>query len=234
MSNKTKISILIINIILAIFIVVLDILQCFASSDYICKQIASINICVLALLNLLINIIFCKRKNLIVCLFIFLGVVIGSLGDLLIGANFILGGILFAVGHLLYIVALYFLSKFTWKEIVVAILVIAISMVVIFVPYINYGNYLILIVSYAIILSFMLSKCVSNFLFNKKNSLNIVLFIAGLLFYFSDMMLLLYAFKGADYIFDQLCLLMYLPAQIMFAFSIFVASQNNKNKIAKN
>ena len=158
-NKKLKFSITLLNIILAVLIVVMDVIRCFLIADVIYNQIASAAVCVLALLNLLANIFFCKRKDFLVCLLIFLGVVIGSAGDFLIGVNFVLGAALFAVGHIFYIVALYFLTRFSWFEIIVALCVIAVSLFVVFVPYVNYGNYLIMIILYAIILSLMLSKC---------------------------------------------------------------------------
>ena len=233
MSKKIKIAMFIINIIISVFIVIMDIMKCFVINEIIYKQIASGAVCLLSSINLIICIIFFNKKTFWACFMLFLGVIIGSVGDFVIGKNFILGAALFAVGHIFYIIALYFISRFTWYEILVSLCVIGISLIVVFIPYVDYGNYLILVVIYAIILSLMLSKCLSNLFFNKKDLLNIILVIAGLLFYFSDLMLMLYIFKSADLIFDKLCLMLYLPAQILFAVSIFIALMKRKNILLK-
>ena len=58
--------------------------------------------------------------------------------------------------------------------------------------------------------------------------LNIFLALAGLLFYLSDLMLLLYVFKDANVIFDKLCLMLYYPAQILFAVTIILDKKYGK------
>lgn len=231
MNKKVKNIFIILNILLATLIMIMDVFRCFVFGDLIYKNIALISVCILAIINFLASLMFFEKNNFIFNLLIFIGVLIGSAGDYLIGINFIVGAALFAVGHILYIIALYFISKFSWKEIIIAALIIATSMLIVFIPFIEYGDYVIVIIAYAVILSLMFAKCLSNFLFNSKTlMLNIFLALAGLLFYLSDLMLLLYVFKDANVIFDKLCLMLYYPAQILFAVSILISSFNLQNK----
>ncbi len=224
MRKQTKNILIILNVILAVFIFIMDIIMCALYNNLIYKQIASAGVCALAIINFVFAICMCKKQNFTFHILILLGILLGCAGDFFINYNFILGGVLFAIGHLIYIVALYFICKFKWQEIIIAIILVAVSLIIVFVPYVNYGQYLIIIVVYAVILSLMFAKCFSNFILNKKTVLNFILVIAGLLFYLSDLMLLLYTFKNASIIFDKLCLLLYLPAQILFCNSILIST----------
>ena len=227
------------NVALIASIMLMDIFLCFAFRKLIFKSIAAVLTSVLAVTNLIISIKIYKKRKLLPNILICIGVVIGAIADIMMNINFVAGGVLFALGHILYLIALYQISKFKLKELFIIVLAVIISIVIIFVPYVDFGDFAILIVLYAIILSLMFAKCINAYLFNaKKSPLYAILAIAGFLFYLSDMMLLFGYFKssGADsIIFDKICLMLYYPAQIMFAVSILfpirkLKKQKNKTE----
>ncbi|MBQ3047627.1 MAG: lysoplasmalogenase, partial [Clostridia bacterium] len=103
-----------------------------------------------------------------------------------------------------------------------------------FAPFFNFDEAIMMIVClvYALIISLMVGKTISN-LITQKSLLNIVLVIGSILFFISDLMLLLNVFGGLPEITDILCLATYYPAQCFLAFSILVSSnifKHNSNQ----
>lgn len=220
-SKKFKIFYFTLNTVLILAIMLMDVFTCFVFHNVVFKNIAAILSCILAISNLIVGIIIYKKWKLAPNIFVCLGVIIGAVADTVINKNAIAGAVLFAIGHIFYLIALHIISKFKLKELFFFILVFMISVVLIFVPNVDLGNLTFPIILYAIILSAMFAKCVNNYAFNsKKSSLYAVMAIAGFLFYLSDLLLMFYYFKGGSALLDQLCLLAYYPAQIMFAVSI--------------
>ena len=85
----------------------------------------------------------------------------------------------------------------------------------------------VVVVVYAIIISFMVGKAISNWmdgLLKEKKSkpLELVIVLGSLLFFFSDCMLLLNVFADFPKVVDVLCLATYYPAQILLATSIYI------------
>ena len=78
---------------------------------------------------------------------------------------------------------------------------------------------------YALIISFMVGKAISNIL-KENNFTNIIIMIGSILFFISDFMLLLNKF-GNIIVTNYLCLGTYYPAQFLLAFSLFAYSIMN-------
>ena len=79
--------------------------------------------------------------------------------------------------------------------------------------------------TYAIVISFMIGKTISN-LIKENNITNKVIAIGSLLFFISDLMLMLDVFGGIS-VSGYLCLATYYPAQFILAFSIFTYANEN-------
>ncbi len=147
---------------------------------------------------------------------------VAMLGDIFLNINFIVGGIIFAIGHVLFFIAYCQISKIHWKDLIYGFVIFAISLLIIlFLPILNFYNnsYLVLCLSYAFIISFMVGKAFSNLL-SKKSKITLFIFIGSVLFFISDFSLLLSSFgnvRNAVY----LCLITYYPAQSLLANSIY-------------
>ena len=165
-----------------------------------------------------------KNKSFKFPLIMLVGLVFAMCGDIVLEVEFIVGAVLFAIGHIFYFVAYCFLQKFKWIDLFygAAIFVPAVIFIVA-IPIFDFGGVLMEIVCivYAIIISCMVGKAISN-LVEKKNLQNILIVVGSILFFFSDLMLLLNLFASLPNAVSVLCLATYYPAEILLAFSIFI------------
>lgn len=161
------------------------------------------------------------------CIIMLIGLIFGMLGDILLEIEFITGAILFAIGHVIYFVAYCFLEKLHWADLVGgAIVFVSAALVILFVPIFDFGGNTmkILCLVYALFISLMLGKSAVNF-FRNRNMLNVILLVGSILFFFSDLMLLINNFSNVmDYALI-LCLSTYYPAQTLLAFSLLNTSK---------
>lgn len=194
-----------------------DILQ----SPYILKTISS----VLFVLCGLFNLIFClknkKNQNQKFMIFLFVGLFFAMLGDIFLIDFFVVGAVLFAIGHVFFLVAFCILSKLKYQDFIFTGCVLAFAFLIIFLyPNFEFNGMLPVAICYALIISCMLGKAGGN-LFSKENrSLNLLVFVGALMFFLSDLMLLFNVFANAPYLFDILCLILYYPGEFVLAFSI--------------
>ncbi len=174
-----------------------------------------------------------KTSCLKFCIFLLIGLFFAMLGDIVLNLHFIGGAILFAVGHIFFFISYCFIEKVNWKDLVCGLAIFLPSVLIItLVPIFDFGNVLmeIICVIYALIISFMVGKSLSNFII-KKSLLCFLVFIGSVLFFISDLMLLLNVFGNLPDFVDILCLLTYYPAEIMLGMSIlFTSDIFQKNK----
>lgn len=78
-------------------------------------------------------------------------------------------------------------------------------------------------IAYALIISLMVGKAISNYV-QTKTKLSLVILVGSCLFYFSDFMLVFNVFADISEIFGVLCLSTYYPAEILLAYSILFCS----------
>ena len=145
-----------------------------------------------------------------------------SILKLAINLIFELGAGLFALGHIFYFVAYCSLIKFKWKDLLYGICIfVPILALILFVPIFDFGgNFLkIVCITYAAIISCMVSKSISNYI-QDKSLIHLIILIGSILFCVSDLMLLFDNFTSLPAIMGILCLLTYYPAQIFLAYSI--------------
>ncbi len=164
------------------------------------------------------------------CIFLLVGLVFAMLGDILLEVEFIVGAALFAVGHIFFFVSYCFISRFKWKDLIFGTAIFVPSVLLItLAPFFEFGGIImeIVCVIYAIIISCMVGKAVSN-LVETKSLLNIVIVVGSCLFFFSDLMLLLNVFASLPQVVGILCLATYYPAEILLACSIGISACNKK------
>lgn len=151
------------------------------------------------------------------------GLALASLGDVVLGKNFIVGAALFALGHVMYFVAFCALERFRRSDLLPSALIFvgAASLLLFYQKFVFGGTMMQgVCMAYALIISCMVGKAISNFL-RERSVLRAVLAAGSVLFFFSDLMLALYYFADAPRIVDTLCLYTYYPAQTLLAHSIF-------------
>ena len=156
--------------------------------------------------------------------------------DIAINLNFYLGVVIFATAHIFYFISYCKLNKINRRDLFCGAGIFAFALLVIEVaPFLNFGSSLMKSVCsiYALIISLMVGKAVSNLL-EEKNATNTAIVIGSILFFVSDMMLMFDKFgsvPGTSY----LCLGTYYPAQFILAFSLFKhATVNSVVKYKKN
>ncbi len=187
------------------------------------KGIASGGFVMIGLINL-IYAIACKAKKKVYPALIFAGLFSSMLGDVILGENFIVGALIFALGHIFYFVAFCKLNRFENRDSIPSmVLFLGATAILTLTPYFDFGGYLMLgvCIFYALIISLMAGKAISAFL-KVKSSLHLIILIGAVLFFFSDVMLVFNVFGGAPKIADTLCLFSYWPGQTILAFSVYL------------
>lgn len=157
------------------------------------------------------------------------------LADIILVLNFYLGVAVFALGHVFYFVSYCMLGKINRKDLLCGVGIFTFALSVIqFAPFLDFGSSFMKNVccAYALIISFMVGKAISNLL-EEKNATNITIVVGSILFIISDLMLMLDKFgsiPGTSY----LCLGTYYPGQFILAFSLFKHATINRLNYNKN
>lgn len=151
------------------------------------------------------------------------GLVLAMLGDILLGRHFILGAGLFAAGHMLYAAAMYLRQRFRPLDAVMTAVMLLIALLILtFTPNLSFSSNVMRYVCYvyAVVISCMAGKALSGFL-RERSTVAGLLALGSVMFYFSDVMLLLAWFAGAGDWSDTLCLYSYFPGQGVLAHAVF-------------
>ena len=147
------------------------------------------------------------------------------LGDILLIDYFVVGAILFGTGHVFFFLSFCMISGFSIRDLIIGAIIFVLAFLLIeFYSNFDFGGMKILVIIYALIISLMLGKALSN-MFCKNNLLiySVILLGAGL-FFISDLMLMFYLFAGRAVVFDIICLATYYPAEFILALSIYLVS----------
>ena len=127
------------------------------------------------------------------------GIFYSFVADVLLELNFIFGAIAFALAHVFFFISYSKIQKINKKDIIygVSLFIFILIPLMVFVNYIKPTGSTMLIVGivYYIIISLMTGKSISNYL-NDKSNLNKVILIGALLFFISDIFLILNLFGG--------------------------------------
>lgn len=163
-----------------------------------------------------------------------IGCVLAMAGDIVIydtaELSFIIGAALFAVAHVFYAAAFYVLCGFRPSDLIVPACVFVPSILFItLAPIFNFGGALMEVVCavYALILSCMVGKALSNL--RMGTAISAVIAVGSILFFTSDLMLLLNMFGSIHRIPRILCLATYYPAQFLLAFALVPFSEKGPN-----
>ena len=208
-----------VNLFLILAVIVGDVFYTISSEFWI-KIVTSIGFVLIGVVNL-IYVLKNNSTDKKFAIIMLVGLFFAMLGDVVLEIEFIVGAALFAVGHVFYFIAYCFLEKFRWIDLLVGAIIFVPSVLFItLAPIFDFGGVLMEVVCivYAIIISCMLGKSISNFI-KKRNILYLILMIGSFLFIFSDLMLLLRLFAGMSEVVRVLCMATYYPAECLLAYS---------------
>ena len=192
-----------------------------ANGGILLKAFTSFGFLFIGVINLIYAII-CKADVFKYPAVITCGLLLSFTGDVLINYNFIIGAILFALGHILYLVAYCLNLRFNKKDFLIGIVLFAISSLTILLCKELVFNSVVMklvCIVYALVISATLGKAFGNFI-NSKSLTSFTAAIGTLLFFISDVALLFYMFAGASEIPNTICLFTYVPGQCIIAFSV--------------
>ena len=207
------------NILMLVLLMISDLLF-IVDGGLLIKSVASLIFVIIGFVNLIYT-IKTKGKSISAYL-LFIGLCFACLGDIFLEIEFIVGAILFAVGHVFYFISYCKIIKFQWKDLMFSAMIFIPSLcVILFVPIFNFGGAVmqILCCIYAFVISIMVGKATANFI-KERSILNLIILIGSILFFFSDFMLLFHVFSDLGRVFLILCLATYYPAEFMLAYSI--------------
>lgn len=212
----------ILNLLFAVLVIVSDMLYATVLRELWMKGVASAFFFIMGITNL----IFTLKSNsphkkfsiIMTC-----GLFVTMLADIILNLQFMLGAIVFAIGHICYIFAYLQIKKFEIKDIIAPICIfIPSTLIITLTPIFDFGGILmeIICIIYALIISLMVGKSIANTI--KHNTLsNLFITIGSILFFISDFMLLFDQFADVPAIFGILCLATYYPAQAILAYSMY-------------
>ena len=226
-NNLTKI-ILAINLLLATAVFVGNYFF-LTKGGLLIKGLCSSGFALMGLVNLAFAFISgAKNKRFAVALSA--GLIFACLGDIFLGFNFVLGASLFAMGHVCYFISYCTLTPIRRTDLFISGgIFICAAAFVLFCPLLSFDNAVMQIVCavYALIISLMVGKAISNFI-KEKNVLTVTILIGSVLFFFSDLMLVFDWFMGIGRIAGLLCMSTYYPAECLLAFSSWVCTKTTK------
>ena len=161
-----------------------------------------------------------------------LGLFCGMCADVLLGVAFYLGVVVFALGHILYLAAFYSLEGFHIRDLRFMIPLAAVSIfMVVGTPWIRVEDptMKILLLAYALIISAMLGKALSN-VRCRPSVFRWLLAVGSVLFWFSDMMLAIDLFGQPSRLVWILCSYSYWPAQNLLAHALYHTKETTKTE----
>ena len=218
------------NILLALAVLAGDICYMLFGGLWL-KSITSAGFVLIGLINLVYAIIT-KSNRMKFTIIMFIGLVFAMLGDIVLNIHFMGGAILFAVGHIFFFLSYCFISKFKWTDLIAGGIIFVIALLILtLVPLFDFGSVLmqIICIFYALIISLMLGKAISN-LIRERSLINILVVVGSGLFFFSDLMLVFDTFTSiSGIILGVLCLGTYYPAECVLAHTILHADNSGKH-----
>ena len=184
----------------------------------------------------LINLVYAKKQGIRetkVLYVIEVGLFLGMFADVLLGINFMVGVAAFALGHVFYIIAYNIIEKPRLKDLFFVLPISAISIFIVMgTPFINVEDPVMekVLIAYAIIISWMLGKALSNLKVN-KNTFTWIVGVGSLLFLFSDLILAIDMFGESSRLTWILCSYTYWPAQHLLAQSMYHYIHDKKRHV---
>ena len=226
--------ILAVNLAIALFIWILDGLY-IRYGAFSVKIVTSLLFTVMGFVNL-VYLVLTKHNDLKFPSVMVAGLTFAMLGDIILEIHFIVGAALFAVGHVLFFASYCFLRKPSLVDFLLGgvIMVFAVLFITL-APIFDFSDDIlmeIVCIVYAAVISLMVGKAIGDFV-KLKSWLTFAIALGSLLFFFSDLMLLLNVFSSVKMYVGALCLATYYPAECLLAFSIYLA-RRAEDKTAGN
>lgn len=222
------------NLLLGVFIAIGGLCYDTILHNLVMKTIASSGFVVLCGINLRYGLsakkgfINAGRDNFAYIMFV--AFTLCLLADIVLEIEFMYGALIFAVGHVCFLFAYCRLAKVKAKDFLPSIIIFVIAApIILFVPTFDFGGSLMQIVClfYALIISLMLGKAISNYKRTPENT-TLCILIGSCMFFFSDFMLLFEQFAEVPSIIGSLCVNSYYPAQTVLAHSVYRAGKHRK------
>lgn len=183
----------------------------------------------------IINMIYANKRvtDKKVLMFMAFGLVFAFLGDVAINPNFILGVIFFALGHVFFVVSYLTYRRFARVDVILSAVLAGFSVTFITnFPYIVFEIQVLkyVVLAYAVIISIMVGKSVGNAA-KEKNLFTRMIAVGSILFFISDMMLLLAWFSTIEGRWtSNVCMAAYYPALCLLAGSMVVYMYYDREK----
>lgn len=158
------------------------------------KTLASTIFVTLAFINFDIN-----KKNLKHSLWLLIGIFYSFVADVLLEIEFIIGAVFFAISHICFIISFSKIKKLNLKDLKISSIFAILTIIsILFINYyinpIESLMFMVMII-YAIIISLMTGKSIANYI-SLKTETNKILLIGAVLFFISDVCLMLNLFAG--------------------------------------
>lgn len=194
------------------------------------KALTSSGFVAIGLINLAYTFVS-KVKNKSFPVLMVLGLAFCLIGDIVINIEFIPGALIFALGHIFYFSAYCRWMRFEPKDLIPCISVFIASLLTLMLyPGFDFDALIFgICVFYALIISFMVGKTIANVI-RAWCAVSIILVIGSILFFISDLALVLYMFGDAPGTADTICLATYFPGQCFLAYSLYCYSYGNAER----
>ena len=210
-----------INLVLCILTAIGGLCYNTIAHNLVMKTIASLGFTLIGVLNLTHGIRQGKEGQQFAKLMV-AGLTIGMAADIVLEIHFMLGALIFALGHVFYILAYHRLRRFEIRDLIWGCFLLAALLgCILFLPIFDFGGVVMqgVCIFYAVLLSIMFGKAFANFKKAPK-TLTKMLAIGSALFAFSDTMLLFSFFADTPAIVGSLCVNSYYPGQALIAASL--------------
>lgn len=225
----TKLSVIVgTNIALTLIVLVGNYFYQDMGMAYPIKLICSGAFMLMGIVNL-IYAIKCKCKNLKLMVVMAIGLIFAFLGDFAINQEFVSGVVFFALGHIFFVVTYLMYRKITKIDVAISVVwgILAVGFIL-FCPYFAFDPpvFQYICAAYALIISVMVGKSLGNAIV-EKSFYTIVIGIASVLFFFSDVALVLAWFSVLEGRWlSNLCMALYYPALVMLGWSMIIYINN--------
>ena len=156
-----------------------------------------------------------------------LGLALAMQADIAINSQFVKGASLFALAHLCYLVGDCLLVKPRWKDGLWALgLLVPAAAYLLCDPGLQFrpSSLRWVCVGYAVVISLMTGKAAAN-LYRQRSVVTGVLLAGSVLFFASDLLLVMDMFRGGGALFGTLCISLYYPAEALLAHGVFHAAR---------
>ena len=218
-----KKAVFLVNVIFIIAIFIGNYIYQNKGFDFVWKMFCSGAFAVLGIINLIYAWVK-KCENIKVAAFLALGAVFAFLGDATINHEFITGAAMFALGHVLFVVAYFLYEKLRKLDLILSgVLIAATVSFILFCPLLEFDvpvfKYVCLV--YAAIISCMVGKAIGNAV-RRENRFAYMVAAGSGLFFFSDLMLLFDWFMNCSGWSAKACMGTYYPGMCALVFAVYV------------